>query len=180
MIETGAPSGADDRGAHAKPVREISRTPHTSEPGGRRISIPVRDVIAHTGGRPRRALTGIICCGRCGMKLRAGVRQRIETRWRPIPGAKINEPYTVRWNQPRYTCPSGHLAILATETEERVSQLVQRRTGRLADDRAAVASAVLRIVVAPGVPGRNHFDPYRLGLVWQPAYARVGAIQAAY
>jgi hypothetical protein len=116
------------------------------------------------GGRPQRLLTGLIVCGRCGAELRASSRTRLYIKYGPPPrGAYV---YTER--QATYECPAHrHISILAVETEQQVRELVERRTGRKGD-RAAIASAVSSIVVSPGVPGRSHFDPYRLRVIWQP------------
>ncbi len=155
------------------PVVSLSPcTTSTSEPGERRISMRFRSGIGHTGGRPRRLLTGIIACGICGAELRASARSRIEIKYGPPPFK--GRPHV--WTQPIYVCPDlRHISILAIETEERISELVERRTGRKAD-RAGIAAAVLRIVVSPGRPGLAHFDPYRLRVVWQPLYDQSGAV----
>jgi hypothetical protein len=146
----------------------------TSESGGPRISMRFRSGIGHTGGRPRRLCTGLIVCGICAAELRASSRTRHELRYGPPP--RQAWPYTER--QPVYVCPDlRHISILATETEQRVGELVERRTGRKAD-RAGIASAVLRIVVSPGRPGLARFDPYRLRVVWQPMYDQAGAVLA--
>lgn len=182
MAEVRDPSGSA-RAAHANAPRAQERrrtvtapvsgipsvgslplcTPHPSEPSERRISIPVGDGIGRRGGRPRRVLTGLLVCGLCDAELRASPRSRHETRWRPVPGSKLNEAFDHQYSQPRYVCPNGrHLAILALPLEQIIEAAV-------AADRPGetLAGAILRIGVAPGRPGCNHFDPYRVRIVWR-------------
>lgn len=118
------------------------------------------------GGRPRRALTGLIVCGICGAELRASSRSTITVKYGPAPGQVSIDTERQATYECRQLGAARHLSVLALETEQRIRELVQRRTGR--SDRAAIAAAVERIVVSPGVPGRSHFDPYRLRIVWRP------------
>jgi hypothetical protein len=128
------------------------------------ISYPLRDGIGH-GGRARRMLTGLLTCGLCGAELRASSTPRQRSPYGPLPP----NTSTLRFHQARYICPAfHHIAILATETEERICQLVERRTGRA--DRPAIYTAIQSIVVSAGRPGLTRYDPYRLGIEWQPAY----------
>lgn len=67
----------------------------------------MKATIRH-GGRPRRPLTGLLFCGRCGAQLVARPRQD---------------------RTPRYVCPCGRLSILATETEGVVGAAMKHRPG---------------------------------------------------
>ena|SRR5450759_988397 len=192
MAQAPAPCGAE-RDAHAvyAPSQErgrtvaalVSATPSVSalrlstlSTSERRISIPFRHGIEHTGGRPRRLLTGLLTCGRCGTELRASSRSRPVIRYGPLPlKARI-----ITERQATYECSDlRHISILAIETEQRVSELVERRTGRKAD-RAGIASAVLRIVVSPGRPGLARFDNYRLRIVWRDPAIRTTPLRRLY
>jgi hypothetical protein len=123
--------------------------------------MPVTDGIGRHGGRPRRSCTGLLVCGICAAQLRASPRTRHETQWRPVRGSKLNAPYAHHYSQPRYVCPTGHLAIIAEPLERIiVSAIADTPTTR-------ESGAIIRIVVAPGRPGCNHFDPYRLRIIWR-------------
>jgi hypothetical protein len=178
MIETGAPSGADDRGAHAKPVREISRTPHTSEPSGRRISMPIRGVSDPHGGPTRRLLQSVIACGRCGGPMRSSWQTRYETGWR---GPTPRESYAYTRSLPRYVCRDfGHTSVLAEPTEMLAVAAVElRRRCRLPNgierQRAAIAAEILRLeILPPDQPGRTHVSPRRLRIVWTDGTSTTG------
>jgi hypothetical protein len=193
MAQVRAPSGAD-RDAHANDAPHQARrrtvaapvsatpcvlsqslcTPVMSESSGRRISMPASDGI-HPGGRRPRLLTGLLECGLCSAQLRASPRSRHETRWRPVPGSKMNDPYAFQWSQPRYVCRRGHLAIVAQPLEQLIKTAV-------AADRPGetLAAAITRIVVAPGRPGCNHFDPYRLHIVWRDPAIRTTPLRRLY
>jgi hypothetical protein len=134
----------------------VSPLPCTPQPSGlseRRISMLPRDGIGRHGGRPQRPLTGLLVCGLCGAHLRASPRPRHSIEWRPR--GLTNEPYAVTWSQPRYVCPTGHLAIIAEPLERLISAAM------------AEGGEILRVVVAPGRKGCTHFDPYRLRIDWR-------------
>ncbi len=175
MAQVRAPCGAGDAHADIASREEkrstvgaqLSCTPQTSETSERRISSVARDGIQRPGGRPRRLLTGLAVCGRCGAQLLASPRTRHELRFLTGP---TREPYT--WRQPRYVCPDGHhLASLAEPVEQVIKAAVEQRLGRrllgrLEDQRRTIAEAIRSVEVLPGTPGATAWDARRLRAVW--------------
>ena len=146
----------------------------TSKPSTIRNSIPPRDGIHRPAGRPRRLLTGLIVCGRCGRPMRASPRTRHEMRG----SGPERLPFTFR--QPRYVCPTGHLAILAEPTERILAVAVTHRRGSQLPtgrerQRVAIAAVVDRIEVRPGRPGASAYDPCRLRVTFADGTTRDGA-----
>jgi hypothetical protein len=134
----------------------------------------------HHGGPTRRLLTGVLRCGRCGARLVAAERARHYEDWAL---ATPDGPYTRQdriERQPRYICPTGHLAILAAPSEHIIAAAVAHRrgvalpTGR-ERQRAAVAATIERVDVLSARPGQNLWTPERLRLTWRDGTVTQGA-----
>jgi hypothetical protein len=169
------PRGTETRSTVGAPLYAVRSTPRTSEPSEPRISIPASDGIVRHGGRPRRMLTGLLVCGICDAQLRASPRTRHETQWLPVPGSKLNAPHAYQYSQPRYVCPTGHLAIIGRPLEQLIKAAV-------AADRPGdtLAGAIVRIIVFPGRPGCNSFDVYRLRFVYRDPTIRTTPLRLLY
>jgi hypothetical protein len=102
------------------------------------------------GGRPRRALTGTLHCGRCRAALVA--RPRVEHGSQLVANGRYVP--TVE-HVARYVCPScRRLAILAEPTEAIIAAAVAKR-GPLAS-----------VEILPARPGQNTYTAARLRVTW--------------
>jgi hypothetical protein len=110
------------------------------------------------GGRPRRALTGALSCGRCSAALVA--RPRVEHGSQLVANGRYVP--TIE-HVARYVCPScRRLAILAEPTERIIAAAV------------AMRGPVASVTILPARPGQNAYTAERLRVIWPDGSTTTG------